>query len=230
MLGGLETEVLPVLLEHYRGVPHKLVSVKGNVGAAITEDGKEVEKFSSYYVLPFGIHEIRFAQTGYGSYSTIVDVDEDLDTIEYQLEKQKGDKLYISSRPYPDKLYLNGRKLDELFAEEVGLPFTLTASKDGYVPRTVQSAKARESIELQLLPVTFYDKDKLLEEKKSFYTHLLSTLLSFGVSVASETLDRMLPETDLRLVTAGLYGLTTTGVVMMIDSLFDYRNALLRSY
>ena len=230
MLGGLEKEVLPVLLEHYRGVEHRLLSVKGNVGAAITENGKEVEKFSSYYVLPLGMHEIRFEQIGYGSYSTVVDVDEDLETIEYQLERQKGDKLYISSRPYPDTLYLNGNRLDGLFAEEASLPFTLTAAKDGYVTRTVQSAKARDTIELQLLPVTFYDKDKLIEEKKSFYTHLLSTLLSFGVSVASETLDRMLPETDLSLVTAGLYGLTTTGVVMMIDSLFDYKNALMRSY
>lgn len=213
MLGGLEKEVLPVLLKHYRGCEYRLLSVKGNVGAAITENGEDVEKFSSYYVLPLGMHEIRFEQTGYGSYSTIVDVDEDLDTIEYQLEKQKGDKLYISSRPYPDTLYLNGNRLDELFAEEASLPFTLTATKEGYVPRTVQSAKARDSIELQLLPVTFYDKDKLLEEKKSFYTHLLSTLLSFGVSVASETLDRMLPETDLSLVTAGLYGLDRKSVV-----------------
>ena len=157
-------------------------------------------------------------------------VDDSLDSIEYELEKEKGEKLYISSRPYPDTLYLNGNRLDSLFAEEVGLPFTLTATKEGYIPRTVQSAKGREKIELQLLPVTFYDKDKLIEEKKSFYTHLLSTLLSFGVSVASETLDRMLPETDLSLVTAGLYGMTTTGVVMMLDSLFDYKNALSRSY
>ena len=230
MLGGLEKEVLPVLLEHYRGMPYHLVSVSGNVGANITENGEDVEKFSSYYVLSEGVHEIRFEQTGYIYYSTLVDVDDDLEVIEYQLEKEKGEKLYISARPYPDTLYLNGRKLDSLFADEVGLPFTLTALKDGYIPRTVQSAKGRESIELQLLPVTFYDKDKLLEEKSSFYTHLLSTLLSFGVSVASEALDRMLPETDLSLVTAGLYGLTATGVVMMVDSLFDYRNALSRSY
>ena len=230
-IGGEETVILPFFLSRYRDGKLFTVRAEGNVAATISENGETVPRYGDYLVLTEGKHRLDITAVGYGTCSVDVVAGDETSCFSYELLPSLSIPLFVSSNPYPDYMVYRGRRIENsTYIAETSLPFALSVVADGYLTRTIQSGKETGFVQIRMLPTSLYDPGELEEKKGVFYSYLLGTLLSFGLSVASGSIDNLMPDTDLSLLTTGLYGMTITGVVLMVDSLFDYKNALFRSY
>lgn len=151
-------------------------------------------------------------------------------TLEYDLEKLEGRPAYITSIPYPDTLLYSGRSLEEMYIPSLESPYSLSLSKEGYLSRIVQGTDDDGMIRVELLPLSLYDPDLVERNKGRFYAHLVATLASFGLSVASDSIYNLTGEEWLRPTSIALKGLSVTNIILLVDSLLDYKNAVYRSY
>lgn len=221
--------ILSSLVERYRGSQFSLVRLMGDQSAEFYEDGKSIERYGSYLLLENTYHLVEVVRKGYRS--LMLDCDpRTTSTLEYDLEKLEGRPAYITSIPYPDTLLYSGRSLEEMYIPSLESPYSLSLSKEGYLSRIVQGTDDDGMIRVELLPLSLYDPDLVERNKGRFYAHLVATLVSFGLSVASDSIYNLTGEEWLRPTSIALKGLSVTNIILLVDSLLDYKNAVYRSY
>ncbi len=221
-----EEEILRYFALRYRASGYSLVRVSGNVDAEIVLDGSAVERYGNYILAEKGLHHVSINSASYVSAEADVTLTASFESYEYSLSEVRTVPLFISTIPYTDEIYYQGRRVDEGYVEETTYPFSLIVNRPGYETRSIQSDVGRESVMTVLLPSDLYSSERLNEKKNVFYTHLLLTLLSFGGSVAVNSISDIYSLDYLSPLTVAFQGVGVIELVRTVTALFEYRDAL----
>ena len=117
-------------------------------------------------------------------------------------------------------------KVDNHIAGNGSVPFTVTAIRDGFAPYSVQSTVAPYSrVNIELRPAWMGENDMIERSKDRFYSLLLSTLVSFGLQVAANSVSDIFPDWGIAPVGAVFAGISIVQLVELFDSAFDYFQA-----
>ena len=220
-----QQEILSYLLLRYRGGLYALARLNGNTMASVSVDGNAAEQYGEYMVLPFGLRHLEITSPSFIPLTLDVMVDENIEIIEYELEKVRSVPLFISTIPYTDEIYYQGEKVMNGYVSETTYPFSLIVNKDGYETRTIQSDEGEHSVVAALLPSSLYDPARLEDKKGEFYTHLLVTLLTYGASVAVDVVSDIY-SLNLTPVSTIARGVSVVELIRTVTALFEYRDAL----
>ena len=176
------------------------------------------------FVKSSGEHVFRFTSPLYETTEMTVDVEDGM-TISPSLVEILPSRLFIASIPYDSSIYFQGLITDSHLVLNADVPFQITAMSPGFMPSLVQSRIPMDRIELELRPEWMESVNIVEEAKNRFYTNLLSTLISFGCYVASDSLSGIYTEADLDPAVTLFAGVSFVQLVELFDSMFDYYQA-----
>jgi len=185
-------------------------------------DDEQISTYTSCIVLSEGLHSISYIIPGYKTKTFDVIVDSSTEKIDLLLDKIEQNDLTISTVPFDSTLFYNGSQLDGKMIEKVVYPFTISATHDGFSLYSMQSMTAVDSLKISLKPLWMDSEDMISEAKGNFYMNLFATLMCFGGYIATQSVDNMVDEYDIKPVSVVLCGISLVSLVNMIDSMFEY--------
>ena len=185
-------------------------------------DDEQISTYTSCIVLSEGLHSISYIIPGYKTKTFDVIVDSSTEKIDLLLDKIEQNDLTISTVPFDSTLFYNGLQLDGKMIEKVVYPFTISATHDGFSLYSMQSMTAVDSLKISLKPLWMDSEDMISEAKGNFYMNLFATLMCFGGYIATQSVDNMVDEYDIKPVSVVLCGISLVSLVNMIDSMFEY--------
>lgn len=185
-------------------------------------DDEQISTYTSCIVLSEGLHSISYIIPGYKTKAFDVIVDSSTEKIDLLLDKIEQNDLTISTVPFDSTLFYNGSQLDGKMIEKVVYPFTISATHDGFSLYSMQSMTAVDSLKISLKPLWMDSEDMISEAKGNFYMNLFATLMCFGGYIATQSVDNMVDEYDIKPVSVVLCGISLVSLVNMIDSMFEY--------
>lgn len=185
-------------------------------------DDEQISTYTSCIVLSEGLHSISYIIPGYKTKAFDVIVDSSTEKIDLLLDKIEQNDLTISTVPFDSTLFYNGLQLDGKMIEKVVYPFTISATHDGFSLYSMQSMTAVDSLKISLKPLWMDSEDMISEAKGNFYMNLFATLMCFGGYIATQSVDNMVDEYDIKPVSVVLCGISLVSLVNMIDSMFEY--------
>ena len=191
---------------------------------SVSVDGLPASLIRSMMVTETGEHVFRFTSPLYETTEMTVDVEDGM-TISPSLVEILPSRLFIASIPYDSSIYFQGLITDSHLVLNADVPFQITAMSSGFMPSLVQSRIPMDRIELELRPEWMESVNIVEEAKNRFYTNLLSTLISFGCYVASDSLSGIYTEADLDPAVTLFAGVSFVQLVELFDSMFDYYQA-----
>lgn len=185
-------------------------------------DDEQISTYTSCIVLSEGLHSISYIIPGYKTKAFDVIVDSSTEKIDLLLDKIEQNDLTVSTVPFDSTLFYNGSQLDGKMIEKVVYPFTISATHDGFSLYSMQSMTAVDSLKISLKPLWMDSEDMISEAKGNFYMNLFATLMCFGGYIATQSVDNMVDEYDIKPVSVVLCGISLVSLVNMIDSMFEY--------
>ena len=185
-------------------------------------DDEQISTYTSCIVLSEGLHSISYIIPGYKTKNFDVIVDSSTEKIDLLLDKIEQNDLTISTVPFDSTLFYNGLQLDGKMREKVVYPFTISATHDGFSLYSMQSMTAVDSLKISLKHLWMDSEDMISEAKGNFYMNLFATLMCFGGYIATQSVDNMVDEYDIKPVSVVLCGISLVSLVNMIDSMFEY--------
>ena len=192
---------------------------------SLSIDGEAVSPVNGYIALEKGEHEFSYGSPVYHAAKETVQVDENT-VLEPVLVPIFSGPMFIHSVPYDADIYYQGVKVDNHIAGNGSVPFTVTAIRDGFAPYSVQSTVAPYSrVNIELRPAWMGENDMIERSKDRFYSLLLSTLVSFGLQVAANSVSDIFPDWGIAPVGAVFAGISIVQLVELFDSAFDYFQA-----
>ena len=192
---------------------------------SLSVDGEAVSPVNGYIALEKGEHEFSYASPVYHTLEEVVDVDENTALSPVLVPVFSG-PMFIHSVPFDADIYYQGRKIENHVAENGSVPFTVAAVRSGFAPYSVQATAAPYSrIDIELRPEWMSENDMIERSKGRFYSLLLSTLLSFGLQVAANSVSDIFPDWGIAPVGAVFAGISVVQLVELMDSAFDYFQA-----
>lgn len=192
---------------------------------SLSVDGRAVSLVNGYIALEKGEHEISYASPVYHTLEETVAVDENT-ALRPVLVPVFSGPMFIHSIPFDADIYYQGTKVENHIAENGSVPFTVAAVRSGFAPYSVQATAAPYSrIDIELRPEWMSENDMIERSKGRFYSLLLSTLLSFGLQVAANSVSDIFPDWGIAPVGAVFAGISVVQLVELMDSAFDYFQA-----
>ena len=192
---------------------------------SLSIDGEAVSPVNGYIALEKGEHEFSYGSPVYHAAKETVQVDENT-VLEPVLVPIFSGPMFIHSVPFDADIYYQGVKVDNHIAGNGSVPFTVTAIRDGFAPYSVQSTVAPYSrVNIELRPAWMGENDMIERSKDRFYSLLLSTLVSFGLQVAANSVSDIFPDWGIAPVGAVFAGISIVQLVELFDSAFDYFQA-----
>ena len=216
--------LLSALMPYFKSDDYVIVRFSVPSVVSLSVDGEAVSLVRSVLVMKKGEHLIRFSSPLYKTVEMTV-IAEQGHVVEPVLEEIESDRLFISVLPYDSSIYFQGLQADSHFIGEADVPFQITATHAGFSPLIVQSRVPMEKIELELRPEWMEDENIVERSKDRLYTNLLSTLLSFGCYVASQSLSGIYTETDFAPAVTLFAGMSFVQLVELMDSMIEYYQA-----
>ena len=191
---------------------------------SLTVDGGSVPLVYGYTVLEKGEHEIRYTSPAFMNLEETVTVDEGY-RIEPVLQPLFSGPAIVSSVPFDAEIYYQGVKVEDHMAMNGTVPFSITASAEGFAPFSIQSTRLTDNLTIMLRPGWMEDVDLVADAKTRFYNALLGTLITFGVHVAANAVTNIYPEYSIAPVATAMAGISIVQLVEMVDAMFDYFQA-----
>ncbi len=188
---------------------------------SVSVDGNAVSLIRSVMVTERGEHTMRFTSPLYETVEMTVDAEDNL-VVSPDLSLIPPSLLFAASVPYDADIYFQGLRTDTHLIQNADLPFQITAMHPGFSPYLVQSRIAMDRIELELRPAWMEENNIVEKAKDRFYTNLLSTLISFGCYVASDSLSGIYPDGEWGPAVTLFAGVGFVQLVELLDSMFDY--------
>lgn len=200
------------------------VSMPGIVSLSV--DGEAVSPVNGYIALEKGEHSFTYSSPVYITHEEIVDVDENT-VLSPDLVPVFSGPLFIHSVPFDADIYYQGMKVEDHIAENGTVPFSVTARMDGFAPYSVQATSVPYSriVDIALRPEWMGENDMIERNKNRFYAILLSTLTTFGLQVAANSLNDIFPDWGIGPAGAFFAGMSVVQLIELFDSMFDYFQA-----
>jgi hypothetical protein len=171
-------------------VPVKLEGMPG--GLSVTSDGESLAISRSRLFLSPGVHLLALSAFGYGDKTVSVTVPEDgTATVDASLDPVLYEGLALSSLSGNVAWYVDGEAMGTstgLYLDSYSLPFSVLATKDGFLPQAVLSTQEVSEIVFDLQPSWMEDKTLSRTTQKDFYAGLRQSIFMFGLYVACTTL------------------------------------------
>lgn len=200
----------------------KLISLDFPANGTLYIDDEIVSHDTSKIVMEKGSHSVFYIVPGYVSKKFKIEISDDTKFLDLNLELMDPASMNISSIPYDASIFYNGSLLDGKYIGNLEYPFTISAKADGFSLYSMQSLKPVESLSIVLKPKWMQEENLLEQSKNEFYMNLFSTLLCFGTYIASETVDNLLPNYNIKPVSVVLGGISLVSLINMVDSMFEY--------
>ena len=216
----LTEALLPYLKsDYYMIVP---VLVPSNV--SFTVDGQTVPLVYGYTVLSKGEHTIRYTSPAFENLEETVIVDDGF-AINPVLTPLFSGPAIVSSIPFDAEIYYQGVGVENHLAMNGTVPFSITATADGFAPFSIQSTRLSDNLTIMLRP-EWMDGANLVDQAKTrFYNALLGTLITFGIHVAANAVSNVYPDYSVAPLATALAGVSIVQLVELVDSMFDYFQA-----
>ena len=218
-------------LSHYRKDEMRAVRLDGNVEVSVKEGDAYLGKFSSWIVMSVGDHQLLLESEGYDDLMVDYALSSSSSTenvISYSMNETRSVPIFISTIPYTNEVFYQGRLVSSGYEDETRIPFTITASSPGFETRTVQSSREVRMMEVRMLPTAYYDPDRLERAKNDFYWNMLGSLCAFGLFVGSNAIDGIIDQ-DISYLTYGFLGVGVLSLIRTMEALFDYKDAAIMS-
>lgn len=192
---------------------------------SLSVDGEPVSPVNGYIALEKGDHVFTYASPVFHTLEETLTIDENTELCPVLVPVFSG-PMFIHSIPFDADIYYQGSRIENHVAENGAVPFTVTAAREGFAPYSVQATAAPYSrIDIELRPEWMSENDMIERTKGRFYSLLLSTLLSFGLQVAANSVSDIFPEWGISPVGAVFAGMSVVQLVELMDSAFDYFQA-----
>ncbi len=193
------------------------------VNAALSIDGKALEKNSLYVILPDGEHTFHISLYGY------LEREEKLslggaERLSFTLEEAEKRSLLVTTYPYSADLYYNGIKSGSKYLEGVVTPYVITLESPLFDDYSYQERRTYDHITLYQAPLWTESEDFMKEKKSSFYSSLFYTLLSFGGYAASESITNYYSASVGNACRVVFTGAVIVSLVNLVQNAVDYYN------
>ncbi len=221
---GEFNSLLEALLPFVKSPETVIVHVDVPSVVSVSIDGNPVSIIRSTVVMEEGEHLISFTSPVYETCEMAVNAENGM-TIAPDLVPVPSSRLFISAVPYDSVIYFQGLRTGDHLIENADVPFQITAMHEGFSPLLIQSRVPMDSISLQLRPEWMGEENIVERAKGRFYTNLLSTLVSFGCYVASQSLAGIYTEADIAPAVTLFAGVSFVQLFELFDSMFDYYQA-----
>ena len=212
------------LLPYIKSEDYIIVPVSMPSNVSLTVDGGSVPLVYGYTVLEKGEHEMRYTSPAFMNLEETVTVDEGY-RIEPVLQPLFSGPAIVSSVPFDAEIYYQGVKVEDHMAMNGTVPFSITASAEGFAPFSIQSTRLTDNLTIMLRPGWMEDVDLVADAKTRFYNARLGTLITFGVHVAANAVTNIYPEYSIAPVATAMAGISIVQLVEMVDAMFDYFQA-----
>ena len=216
--------LLYTLLPMLKGPESVVLHIDVPSVVSVAVDGVPVSFVRSTLVVEEGEHTLTFSSPVYQTLEMTIDAENGL-VISPELTEYEPSRLFVSTIPYDSDIYFQGLLSDSHFIEEADVPFQVTAVHPRFSPSLVQSRLPLDEINLTLRPEWMGNENIVERSKDRFYTNLLSTIISFGCYVASQSLSGIYPDADMAPVITLFAGVSFVQLVELFDSMFDYYQA-----
>ena len=212
------------LLPYLKSDDYMIVPVLVPSNVSFTVDGQTVPLVYGYTVLSKGEHTIRYTSPAFENLEETVIVDDGF-AINPVLTPLFSGPAIVSSIPFDAEIYYQGVGVENHLAMNGTVPFSITATADGFAPFSIQSTRLSDNLTIMLRP-EWMDGANLVDQAKTrFYNALLGTLITFGIHVAANAVSNVYPDYSVAPLATALAGVSIVQLVELVDSMFDYFQA-----
>jgi hypothetical protein len=198
------------------------------IGLGILVNGNPLDMVSSQAFLLEGTYEFSFSAFGYdGKTSTVVIEKGVQNIVDASLKRRTYGNLSLISFSGNGDWFVDGVPkgyASAITLENYTLPVSAILTKEGFVPKAIQTRKVQNNLVFDLKPQWMDDTTLLGNAQKDFYGSLRNAIFMFGIYVACTTLSNTngLDSQFWQPVLVATSGLTLVSSVNMIKSLASY--------